>query len=164
MVLVSALVALLPVQPLVFVEEAKVAAPVLTLGDVADVATLPVALRKDAEKLVLMKLPASRASLTLSAADVAAKARSLIPSLTPWVEGATGNILIHRRSADPRRIIAIASGPDGITKDDSVRVRIASGPFTIEREGRALSNAKNGDRLFIRTEDRKALSAMCCGE
>ncbi len=152
------------VSPLSFISEAKVTTPLLRLGDVADVNALPLVLRQKARALVLMRLSHSRGPIVLKLSDIASRARSLMPSLGPWVPPQKGTLLLVRRTQSPLKIMAIANTAGGITKNDKVRVKIEAGSFTIEREGIALSHAKPGETLFIRTPDRKALSAQCCGE
>jgi hypothetical protein len=83
MILVSALFALLTAQPLVFVAEVKVSAPVLKLGDVTNIDVLPIPVRRDAKQLILMRLPETRATVTLQVNDLAARVRSLMPRLAP---------------------------------------------------------------------------------
>jgi hypothetical protein len=147
-----------------FAPEAVVRDDTLYLGDVVDMGTLPADLRDRSATLPLMKLPKGSDPLTLRTADIASRARALMPALAPWFQKTNGIVLVLRRKADPMRLVAGATQEGGIAKDDRVSVTLVAGIYTIKRQGIAMSDAKIGERLFVKTEDRKALSAICCGE
>lgn len=147
-----------------FTPEVVVRNDILYLGDVADVSALPINIRNRAEKLPLMRLPENRSPVMLDVSDIAARARSLIPALAPWFQKSVGTVSILRRRDDPMRLMANATQDNSIAKDERVRVTIVAGIYTVERQGIAMSNAKAGERLFVKTENRKVLSVTCCGE
>jgi hypothetical protein len=147
-----------------FAHEAVVRADTLYLGDVVDTHALPVELRDRTARLPLMKLPKSSDPLNLRTKDIASRARSLMPVLTPWFQETDGTVSILRRKDDPMQPIASATQEGGIAKGDRVRVTIVAGIYTIESQGIAMSDAKIGERMFIKTGDRKTLSVACCGE
>jgi hypothetical protein len=143
---------------------AVVRGDILYFGDVADTGVLPEQLRQRAAQLALMKLPNNADDVDLRAEDVAARARALMPALAPWLTRAKGDVSILRRRPDPMRPLAYATQPNGILKDDVVQLTVTAGVYTVERQGVAMSDGKPGQALFIRTEDDKVISALCCRE
>jgi hypothetical protein len=156
------IIALAAARGISFVPEVVVRGDTVHLGDVADVSVLPENVRSRAEKLPLMRLPTNQKPLKLSGSEIAARARSLMPVLAPWFGSASGTVSIMRRNNDPMQIVANASQLGGIAKDDTVRVTIVAGIYTIERQAIAMSDAQIGERFFVKTQDRKVLSALCC--
>lgn len=146
------------------VPTAMVRGDVLRLGDVADTSQLPLPMRDQARRLALMNLPNNSDPVHLRGEDIAARARSLVPALAPWLAQMKGVIIVRRRSADPLSPVARAIRTDGIRKDEPVQLTIFAGIYKIERRGIAMSDGRPGNKLFIRTEDGKAISALCCGD
>jgi hypothetical protein len=147
-----------------FAPEVVIRGDLLYLGQVIDASVLPIELRDRAAKLPLIKLPKGTTALTLRTSDIESRARSIMPALAPMFKNTNGTVLVLRRKEDPMRLVASATKENGINKGDRTRVKIVAGIYTIERQGIALSDAKAGERLFVKTEDRKALSVICCGE
>lgn len=75
------------VEPLRFVKTATLSSPAATLGEVADLSGLPVALRARAAELTLLGLPPGRRVHILQATHLAERARGLMPALAPWTHG-----------------------------------------------------------------------------
>jgi hypothetical protein len=153
-----------PAEQLRFEAEVSIRNDIVRLGDIADVETLPVALRHRAAALPLAKLPAHTKTLKLSVVNLSARARSLMPSLGPWLKGQGGTVSIIRRNSDPMQLVAISNGKNGVLKNQSVQLVLNVGIYSIERRAIAMSDAKAGQRFFARTEDQKVLSVFCCGE
>jgi hypothetical protein len=160
----SSIIALALAGSVSLVPTAMVRGDVLRLGDVADTSQLPMSMRDRASKLELMKLPDNSDSVHLRGEDIAARTRSLMPALAPWLVQMKGDIVVRRRSADPLMPVVHATRTDGILKDEPVQLTISAGIYTIERRGIAMSDGRPGGKLFIKTEDGKAISALCCGE
>lgn len=147
-----------------FSPEAVVRNDILLLSDVADVSVLPLELRERAAVLPLMKLNGTLNGQTIRIAAIASRARSLLPALAPWLQHAEGTIFIVRRKNVPMQPVAGATRKDGIAKDDIVRVTVTAGIFKVERQTIAMSDAKMGEGMFVRTQEGKALSVICCEE
>jgi hypothetical protein len=160
----SSIIALALAGSVSLVPTAMVRGDVLRLGDVADISQLPMPMRDRASRLELMNLPENHDPVRFRGEDIAARARSLLPALAPWLVQIKGDIVVRRRSADPLMPVAHATRTDGILKDEPVQLTISAGIYTIERRGTAMSDGQPGSKLFIRTEDGKAISALCCGE
>lgn len=161
---VSSIIALALAGSVPLAPTAIVRGDVLHLGDVADTSQLPMPMRDRATKLALMNLPDNNDPVRLRGEDIAARARSLVPALAPWLAQMKGDIVVRRRSAKLLVPVALATRADGIPKDDPVQLTVSAGIYIIERRGIAMSDGRPGSKLFIRTEDGKAISALCCGE
>ncbi len=148
---------------LVFATDAEIRGEIVRLGDIANVAVLPESIRSRAAELQLARFKRYTPQASVPVAFLAAQARSQMPALAAWLAGNTGRqiILRHRRPAG--ELMALAPHAEGIVRGDQVTLRIDAGPFRIEREAIALSDAKPGERLFLRTADRQAISAQCQG-
>lgn len=115
--------AALPPTPgrMAFATDVHISQRVVRLGDVADLSTVPVALRARAASLAIADLPVGRNRLTLSTRWSMERARVLMPALTPWLGGGDGSTITVRlvsgpsdRLADPTPCLVLkAALPSG---------------------------------------------------
>lgn len=153
-----------PVPQIAFFDRMVAQESVLKLGDVADLKVLPVSLRDLAAALPLVTRSAKPID-RIDHAWLASRARSLMPALSPWFQGPfDGQTIFEPKGGAVSPIADCSPSDDGVTKGDTVTVRILSGPFQIERQTIAMQAAKSGDRLFVRTADGSALAALCAGD
>jgi flagella basal body P-ring formation protein FlgA len=145
---------------IVFHDNIRKSAPVLTLGDVADLTQLPVTIRARAASLVLVDGAMARPGMTLSHHLLASRTRALMPLLGPQLDQTYSGAL--RLNAMAPVIAASGSDFDAVVVGESVTIRLHFGIYTIERNGRALQSAKSGERFFVRTSG-GVISALCCG-
>jgi hypothetical protein len=164
--ILSASVSLAPVQmdQIRFAEKIVASANMITLGDVANLESLPVPLRKQASALPMMMVGGS-GGRAIQHSQLASRARSLMPALAPWLHGSfEGQLVISGRFAQSRLPMARCdSGPEAVEIGRAVVVRVTAGPYQIERKATALQSARAGDRLFVRTADGDALAVQCEG-
>lgn len=146
---------------LLFASEARIRGDVVRLGDVANVAVLPEAIRAQATALRLARFQPGPAQADVPIDFLAAQARSQMPVLAIWMEDQSGERITLRRALSPSGPRVLASRPEGIARSEQVTVRVDVGAFRIEREATAMDDAKPGEKLFVRTADRRVISAIC---
>jgi hypothetical protein len=92
-----------PAAPIAFYAHAQAHAPYVTLADVADLSTLPGAIRHDAGRLRLGVIGPGETK-TASIDWLSARTRALMPALRPWLPDRAGAVAISAaRSADGER-------------------------------------------------------------
>jgi hypothetical protein len=133
----------------------------LRLGDVAELSIVPEPVRKRALALPLVDRLPKQGPLRLTHAMLAARVRSRMPMLSPWLaQSHSGMLRLERRSSKPS-IAALGDGNLGVAAHAPLRVRLKVGMFSIEREALALQAAKPGEAMFVRTSD-GPLAVHCC--
>jgi hypothetical protein len=143
-----------------FHDAIRTASGVVTLGDAAELVVLPPALRERAASLVLVNATRSRQSIAHNA--LAARARSRMPALGPWLSRTyAGMVRMDRSSPRSAEIVAASSNPDAVAAGEAIVTRLRIGGYMIERNARALQAARAGERFFVRTPD-GVLSPYCC--
>ncbi len=146
-----------------FVPEAPVTGPVVHLGDVADLSAVPASLRERAAALELVRLVRDQRRVVLDRADLASRARSLLPALAPLLAMDHGPVVVLRHvGAAPLPQVSGANDL-GIAKGETVQLTVRSGPVTVQRSARALQAGQAGGQVFVMTEERAVLAAVCCG-
>jgi hypothetical protein len=80
---------------LAFAARTELAGPNVRLGDVADTASLPRALRGPAARLTLTILPRGVGEAPLSTRRLGERALALMPALAPWIHLADGQITVR---------------------------------------------------------------------
>ncbi len=75
--------------PLTFRAEVVLARREVRLGDVADLGALPPGLKAGAAKIEIARLRPGQTRLELNSAGVLARARAMMPALTPWTVAST---------------------------------------------------------------------------
>lgn len=146
--------------PIAFRETVEVDAAELKLGDIADVSKLPSYLRIKAAKLRLYAMP--KGVHRFDHVQLASRARSLMPTLGPWLSEAQGELVAYRGA----RQVALQAqcGSDGLDRGARANVSIDAGPFRIEREVWLLQRAEPGRRFFAKTSDGDVIAAVCAEE
>ena len=154
-------VALIVADPLVFHSQARVCGDVVRLGDVADVSTLPEALRDRAASAPVARMGAQRQ--ILSSRVMSERARSAVPALSAWLPSSPEQWV--EVDADRVSETPAPSGPTArshepdIIPGDTLTLRVAIGPVEIEREVYALQSGRRGRPVFVRTAEGRVLSA-----
>lgn len=152
-------------QPLVLFTRADVDGPIVRLSDVADLETLPAALRDRAARIAIHR--ATAGASTLSSRVAAARARAAMPALAAWLpDGTDHDIQIEAKAAPPNdrdRTSTLAPAPV-VAAGDTVTVVVQVGPVTVERETRALQAGWPGRPIFVRTDEGRVLTAMIGGQ
>jgi hypothetical protein len=156
----SAAAALADPGAIVFHDRVRKSGPVFTLGDVADLTSLPDPLRLRAAPLVLIDGVMERHDRVWSHRMLASRARALMPALGPRLSQPYSGFL--HIQAKEQQISASGRNPEAVSIGDAVTTRLRIGIYMIERQGHALQPAKSGERFFVRTSD-GVLSAHCCG-
>lgn len=146
--------------PIAFKDEAVAARGPVTLGQVADVSALPASMRRRASDLVLIERPAR--VVTVSHRVLASRARSLMPALAPWLGEIRSGTLRLEAHHDAQPVRLVSDGGSRAIRGGSVTVVTRAGPFTIERRGTAVQDARSGERGFVRFADGSVVSATCC--
>ena len=132
----------------------------LRLGDVADMAEVPPELRARASALVLAR---GREARVWSHRYLAARARSLMPALGPWLIGDyPGTLRIDQARGRNQPVMALIDKLP-VAYGDKLTARATTGIFTIDREATALQPAESGTFVFVRTRD-GVIKSLCCGE
>ncbi|MFM2411379.1 MAG: hypothetical protein RL481_2207 [Pseudomonadota bacterium] len=148
---------------LVFADKMVARGDVLTLGQVADLQILPADLRQQASVLPLMKRAGDG---SIEHRQLASRARSLMPALSPWLRGPfKGHLALSARNVPQTMPMAnCGSGDEAIVKGAELIVHVTAGPFNIQRDAIALQSGRPGERLFVRTTDGEVLVAQCEGD
>lgn len=149
---------------LAFFAEVELQEDILRLGDIVNLSVLPSGLAERARGTALLRVARDIPQTAVRRRELAAQAGARLPILVDCFEQLDGDPVVIRRKvaeAAPRVKGADASG---VTKGERVAVRIATGPFTIERGGFAVGDAKLGDRLFVRTGNGQVVRAIVEGE
>ncbi|MFA7603952.1 MAG: flagella basal body P-ring formation protein FlgA [Novosphingobium sp.] len=146
---------------LIFAADAEIRGDIVRLGDVADVTVLPLELRLKAADLPLAVLDKAATRASVSTGFLAAQARARMPLLGRWLARSDREFVTLTRPAAAGLPIVRAAGTQGVTKGEAVTVRVAIGPFRVEREGVALGTAHPDERVFVRTADGQVISAVC---
>lgn len=154
--------ALLTGDVLTFRSEARVAADIVRLSDVANLSALPPALRERAASTPVARLDGF--GRTLSSRRIAERARAAVPALAAWLpDGADQAIPVERLgsvSDAPATAMTAASPPSpDVRTGDRLRLRVRVGDVLIEREVEALQAARAGHRVFVRTAEGRVLTA-----
>lgn len=145
-----------------FREMAEVSADRVRLEDVADLSVLPMGIRQRAGGLVL--LPRKGSAPAIPHARLAARARSLMPLLGPWLAYRySGTVSLKRAPGYMASVIGRGAKEAEIAADEPVTLSLVTGIFTIERTGTALQSAHSGSHFFVRTPD-GVVTALCCGD
>ena len=153
--------ALLFAGALPFAADAEIRGEVVRLGDIIDVAGLPSEMRRNAAVLPLARFDRDTPQANIPRAFLAAQARARMPGLAPWLAGNdTGTIRLHRRLRAGMPIVVSATA-EGVTRGETVSLDIDTGTFYITRQAVAMTDARPGERLFVRTAEGKAVSARC---
>lgn len=147
-----------------FAPQAEVTGSVVRLGDVAELSALPATLRARAAALPVAQLPQDQRRTVLDRADLAARARSLMPVLRDLLPTGSAPLTILRHTALPDLPLASGASPARIARGEAVEVVVRSGPFAIRRSARALQDGVAGGTLFVVADGRDVLAAACCGE
>lgn len=147
-----------------FAPQAEVTGPLVRLGDVADLSALPATLRTRAAALPVAQLVRDQRRTVLDRADLAARARALMPVLRDLLPAGSAPVAILRHTALPQLPMASGASPARIARGEAVEVVVRSGPFTIRRSARALQDGVPGENLFVVADGRDVLAAACCGE
>lgn len=143
-----------------FKDDAVVVRGPVTLGQVADLSALPIALRGRASDLALMERPGKATAIPHRA--LAGRARSLMPALRPWLGAAQSGVLRFSPHYDARPGQLIVAGAPEAARGARVAVVTQAGPFRIERRGTLVQDADGGARAFVRFVDGSVVSAACC--
>ena len=147
-----------------FLAEAAVPAGPIRLGSVADLSTLPTALRARAAALPVGTVRAGRRSVP--GAVLGARARGLMPVLGCWLPPTAdvGAIRLQVTSPPVAPSAALAAlpwrQPAAVRRGDHLRLATVAGPVRVERDVEALQPARTGQRLFVRAADGKTLSVV----
>ncbi|HEX7753428.1 MAG TPA: hypothetical protein VF440_13630 [Novosphingobium sp.] len=152
--------AVLLVASLAFVPIAEIRGETVRLGDVADISVLPSALRAEAAALPLARLNPDAVQASVPHSFLAAQARSRLPALAAWIPPGQSGVLALRRHVPASMPRARGASFGGVAPGEPVALTVQAGGFRIERAGRALSAARPGERLFVRTADRQVLAAV----
>lgn len=143
-----------------FKEGAIVAQGPVILGQIADLSAVPESLRRRASDLVLMERPAQPAAISYQ--SLASRARSLMPALRPWLNKVQVGTLRLNGHYDAHPVELIAADASDMIEGANVTVVTRAGPFTIERRGTAVQDARSGESSFVRFADGTVVSAACC--
>jgi hypothetical protein len=155
--------ALLVALALVFAAEAEIRGEIVRLGDVADVAALPEAIRAKAAGLRIARFDRDALQTRVSTDFLATQARAQMPALAAWLKRDAGTYVTLRRPRAGVRPLALASRPEGVARGERVILRVEAGPFRIEREGVALDDAGPGEALFVRVGAHDVIQALLQG-
>lgn len=142
-------------------QDLTVIQPVVVLGDVLDLASLPPDIRARAERVVLVRFRAGQSQLSFSTRSLYARSRALAPALGPWTPRGDDTLVVVRRAApgpDAAARSAAMSRP-AISPGDHLRLVTVVGPVTIERDVEAVQAAERGDDVFVRSSDGRVFSA-----
>lgn len=132
----------------------------LRLGDVIEITDVPPQLRARASVLVIARDGQPRA---WSHRYLAARARSLMPALGPWLTGDyPGTLQIYKARGRKQPVLALTDKLP-VAYGDKLTARATTGIFTIDREATALQPAESGTFVFMRTRD-GVIKSLCCGE
>ena len=132
----------------------------LRLGDVAEMAEIPPELRARASALVIAR---DRIARVGSHRHLAARARSLMPALGPWLTGDYPGTLRIDKVRGRRQPVLVLADKFPVAYGDKLTARTTIGIFTIDREATALQSAESGALVFVRTRD-GVIRSLCCGE
>ncbi len=147
-----------------FAPEAEVSGSTVRLGDVAELSAVPAALRSRAAALPLVRLELDQRRTVLDRADLAARARALMPVLRDLLPAGSAPVTILRHTGLPDLPLATGQSAGVIRKGEPVSVAVRAGPVVIRRSAKALQGAGPGQQLFVATAERDVLTAVCCGE
>jgi hypothetical protein len=144
-----------------FKETAVIRSKSIRFDEVADLTPLPPDVRAKAERLVLLSQARIRGAVPHAA--LAARARSLMPLLRPWLEGRYAGYLQVNAGWQPSlQIVGQGIEQGRIADGEVVALSLSTGSFTIERQGVALQSALDGAHFFAKTSD-GVVVALCCG-
>ncbi|WP_088307319.1 hypothetical protein [Novosphingobium sp. B 225] len=147
-----------------FAAEAEVTGPTVRLGDVAELSAVPESLRRQAAGLPLARLALDQRRTVMDRAELAARARALMPVLRDLLPAGSAPVTILRHTGLPALPLASGAAPGLIRKGEPVSVAVRAGPVMIRRSAKALQGATAGEQLFVATAERDVLTAVCCGE
>jgi hypothetical protein len=148
--------------PVVFRDEATVTSRSVTLGQIANLDTLPPSMKVEAATIHLFDFRPRQKQIRVTQSDLVSRARSLLPSLAPCLpRQQTGDVTISFGDARISPIFVRSTSGTGFKSGDKVATRLDAGIFSIEREGVAMQDGVPGARAFVRTRD-GVLSALCC--
>jgi hypothetical protein len=158
--------AALPKESVVFKPNPHIQTKTVQLGDIAELASLPQALRLRASRLVLFRMADHQKSLRVTRVQLASRARSLMPVLRFWLADlpTAGDIVIRRGNPSNGEMIVAPGTAGKVAKGEGVTFHVRAGIFDIARNGTALQEAMTGEHLFVRTEDNTLVSACLCGD
>lgn len=145
---------------IVFREVLEPPTATLRLGDVAEMADVPPQLRVRASALVIARDGQAK---VWSHRYLAARARSLMPALGPWLAGDyPGTLRIDETRGQKQPILALTDRLP-VAYGDKLTARATIGIFMIDRDATALQPAESGAFVFVRTRD-GVMKSLCCGE
>lgn len=149
--LTAALVSLAPVSPLQLEDRVRIDGAYATLDDVADLSVLPDSLRSSAQTITVARMHAPEQTLSTSA--IAARARTALPALAPWLCGMEDKTLrLHR--AD----VSLRDDPvTPIHRGQALTLTVSIGRVEVERAVWALQDGNSHGVLFVGTADRQVL-------
>ncbi|MET4682567.1 hypothetical protein [Brevundimonas faecalis] len=167
-----------PAASLVFHSTADGDAEAVRFGDMADLSSLPSEMRAPAAALVIWRPVDGRRSVETTSASVAARARALLPALTPYLPAAAPSKSVLLRLA--ARAETSDKAPSTTARGDVEAVRsktapvvprlspvvvsLTVGPVVVQRETTALQNGYAGRPLFVRTAEGEVLRVMVPGD
>lgn len=144
--------------PLVFRTEATVKDGIVRLADVADLTSLPAALRGRAAELAVGRIETTEA--LLSSREVSSRARAALPGLRDWLPDEAGSTIVVRRMPDETSRPALRIVDDAVEAGEALTLRVEVGPVTVERDVHALQAGQAGRPLFVRTADGAVLTVQ----
>lgn len=156
--------------PLVLSDAVTVEGDMLHLSDVADLSALPEPLAQRAEGLIVARL--SNSISTVSAREIAARARAALPGLSPWLpDGSDREIRVEQRKSQSATSVsaptaAPASAPARplVRTGEALKIRVVVGPVEIERSAKALQDGWAGRSIFVRTTEGTVLTVTLGGD
>lgn len=162
--LVTLLFASAPLSPLTeainFRSQIETSRSEITLGDVANLDSVPAELRSRAAGISLFRLPHKRRKVEIDHAYLVSRSQSLMPMLSVWLpKSPKGTLSINRIVAEAK--FASASCETGLAKGAATTVAVDAGWFRVERKVEAMQEALPGQRFFGRTEDGQIIQAYC---
>lgn len=146
--------------PVEFRDKAVIDDADIRLGAVADLGNLPVELRTRAEQLVLYPMSDARGATIINHAQLASRARALLPALSPWLSGRFEGTIQIGPSPSPAPRFIMSCG-EVVPKGAFVTAAIDAGWFRVERKVQALQRGAPGSAFFARTSDGEVAKVYC---